>query len=782
VKPDDLTPDLFANLPSLPEEIPQTLPAAAPIDAEPPLPPQQPPESGHADPSLPDYAARRYLEYAISVVTGRAIPAVSDGQKPVQRRILYAMHRMGLYRSPKPVKSARVVGDVIGRYHPHGDSAVYEAMVRMAQDWSLRYPIVDGQGNFGSLDGDNAAAMRYTEARLTDIAELLLSEIDEGTVDFVPNYDGAEREPAWLPARLPFIALNGAAGIAVGMATEIPPHNLHEVAAACVALVRTPKLDDAAVLDYIPGPDFPGGGQIISTPDEIRVTQQGGRGSLRVRARWTVEPLARGQWRILIYALPPGVSVAKVMAEIDARSNPQGKEKGGKKVISPADANLKAAFLAAIDAGGVRDESDKNHKLRLVIEPRSSRDEPEDLMRLLLAHTSLEINVPVNLTLLGLDRKPKTSGLVAILREWCGFRVGTVRRRSQHRLEAAQRRIHILEGREKILLDIDRAIRIIRKADDPKADLMQAFGLTAVQADDVLEIRLRQLARLEAIKISEELKKLRKTEAGLQKLLDSETALRKAVANEIEADAATFGDARRTLIETADKVTASQAKSLVDEPVTLIVSRHGWLRSRHGHGVDMAQLAFRSGDALLAVLPCRSVDYLALIDTQGRAYSIPAADIPGGKGDGIPASSLIELFAGARIMLALAVNGDTPLIAASSGGYGFRCTGRDLISRGKAGKAFLSLQDKERPLLFTDLPAKDGEIACLCKDGRALVFPLAEIRPMAKGRGLKLITAAPGKTELDAILPVIDGRVSRKLNPERTAACRAPRGSNGRKV
>ena len=609
----------------------------------PPLPPAASAPAGDI-PSPADYAARRYLEYAMSVVTGRALPSAADGQKPVQRRILYAMHRMGLYKSPRHVKSARVVGDVIGKYHPHGDSSVYDAMVRMAQDWSLRYPIVDGQGNFGSRDGDNAAAMRYTEARLTPIAELLLAEIDEGTVDWKPNYDGANDEPALLPARLPFALLNGASGIAVGMATEIPAHNLREIAAAAVNLVRNPNFSEDNVLALIPGPDYPGGAQIISTPEEIAATYRSGRGSLRVRARWKIENLARGQWKLVITELPPGVSTATVMSEIEACSNPVAKEKAGKKVFTPEQLNLKAAFLSAISESGVRDESGKEHAIRLVIEPASSRQGQDDLVRMLLAHTSLETNASINLTVLGVNGTPRQASLYSMIAEWCRFRLATVERRTRHRLSAAEKRIHILEGRQAILLDIDRVIKVIRESDDPKADLMAHFKLSEIQAEDILEIRLRQLARLEGIKIGEELAKLREEATGLNKLL-----IRKKRC--VPASPAKSRPMRRNtattagrVIEASEKVTMADAKtvSIVDEPTTLIVSKHGWLRSRTGHNIDPAQLTFRSGDSLLACLPCRTVDNLILLDTRGRAYSIPAADIPGGKGDGVPATSLAD--------------------------------------------------------------------------------------------------------------------------------------------
>ena len=456
--------------------------------------------------ALGHYAQRAYLEYALSVVKGRALPDVCDGQKPVQRRILYSMSRMGLGFSgntgAKPVKSARVVGDVLGRYHPHGDSAAYEALVRMAQDFAQRYPLIDGQGNFGSRDGDGAAAMRYTEARLAKITTLLLDEIDEGTVDFQPNYDGSTEEPKQLPARLPFALLNGASGIAVGMATEIPSHNLREVADACIALIKTPKLSDADLLALLPAPDYPGGGQIISSASDIADAYRTGRGSLKVRARWVIEDLARGQWQLVVNELPPGVSSQRVLEEIEELTNP--KVKAGKKALSPEQNQLKATVLSVLDV--VRDESSKDAAVRLVFEPKTRTIEQQELITTLLAHTSLETSSSINLTMVGIDGRPVQKSMRDMLTEWIEFRQATVLRRSQHRLNKVLDRIHILEGRQLVLLNIDEVIAIIRQSDEPKAALIQRFKLSDRQAEDILDIRLRQLARLEAIKIKQELK------------------------------------------------------------------------------------------------------------------------------------------------------------------------------------------------------------------------------------------------------------------------------------
>ncbi len=559
-------------------------------DAQPePIEPDEPVFDGEAL-TLSTFAERAYLDYAISVVKGRALPDVCDGQKPVQRRILYAMNELGLNSTAKPRKSAAVVGDVLGKLHPHGDQSVYDALVRMAQDFSLRYPLIDGQGNFGSRDGDGAAAMRYTEARLTPIAKLLMDEIGMGTVDFQPNYDGSTEEPKLLPARLPMVLLNGASGIAVGLATEIPSHNLAEVAKAAVAMIRDPKMTHAELMAIIPGPDFPGGGQIITPPSQIQDMYASGRGSMKVRARWKIEELARGQWQAVVTELPPGTSSQKVLEEIEELTNP--KIKLGKKALSPDQVALKALILNSLDT--IRDESGRAAPVRLVFEPKSKNQDQTEFMLMLLAHTSLESSTSINLVMIGGDGRPRQKGLGDILREWIDFRFETVTRRTGYKLGKVKDRIHILEGREAILLNIDKVIQIIRNSDEPKAALIEAFKLSERQADDILEIRLRQLARLETIKIQQELAELRKEEKSLQDLLDNPGSMKRAIIREIEADAKQFGDARRTLIEEAQKAVAEQ--KVVDEPVTVIISEKGWVRARTGIGHDAAQFTFKAGD------------------------------------------------------------------------------------------------------------------------------------------------------------------------------------------
>ena len=708
------------------------------LDLFAPEPPPPPPENDDAI-TLAHYAERAYLEYALSVVKGRALPDVCDGQKPVQRRILYAMQRMGLAfgaaaGGPKAVKSARVVGDVLGRYHPHGDTAAYDAMVRMAQDFALRYPLIDGQGNFGSRDGDGAAAMRYTEARLAPIARLLLDEIDEGTVDFIANYDGSTQEPKQLPARLPFVLLNGASGIAVGLATEVPSHNLREVAAAAVALLKNDKLSDDDLFALLPGPDYPGGGQIISAEADIREAYRTGRGSLKVRARWSIEDLARGQWQLVVHELPPGTSTQKVLEEIEELTNP--KLKAGKKALSQEQVQLKQTVLAVLDA--VRDESNKDAAVRLVFEPKTRTVEQQELINTLLAHTSLESNAPINLTMVGIDGRPTQKSLRQMLAEWVAFRQTTVQRRTQHRRQLVLDRIHVLEGRQLVLLNIDEVIRIIRAADEPKPALIARFKLSEKQADDILEIRLRQLARLEAIKIEQELKSLRDEQAKLEDILGSAAALKRTVIKEIEADAKAFGDGRRTILQ-ADKRAVAEVR-VIDEPVTVVVSLKGWVRAQKGHEVEVAALAFKAGDALYGAFPCRSIDSLVVIGSNGRAYSLPVAGLPGGRGDGVPVTSLIDLEAGTQPAHYVAAAAETLLLLAHTGGFGLLAQLGDLFSRQRAGKTFLTLEAGEHILPPSFIAPLHTRVACLSMAGRLLVFALAELKRQANGgRGLTLM-------------------------------------------
>lgn len=728
------------------------------MDSQPTLDFQSPEDDSAL--TLADYAQTAYLEYALSVVKGRALPDVSDGQKPVQRRILYSMSRMGLgfggtngTVGAKPVKSARVVGDVLGRFHPHSDQAAYDALVRMAQDFSQRYPLVDGQGNFGSRDGDGAAAMRYTEARLARITSLLLDEIDEGTVDFIPNYDGSTEEPRLLPARLPFALLNGASGIAVGLATEIPSHNLREIADACVALIKSNgKLSDEELLGFVPGPDYPGGAQIISSAADIAEAYRTGRGSLKVRARWKIEDLARGQWQLVVNELPPGVSTQKVLEEIEEITNP--KVRAGKKALSAEQTQLKAAVLAVLDV--VRDESSKDAPVRLVFEPKTSRISQEEFIGTLLSQTSLESSSPINLTMVGIDGKPTQKSLRQMLNEWIAFREVTVEKRSRHRLNKVLDRIHILEGRQLVLLNIDEVIAIIRAAEDPKAALIARFNLSDRQAEDILEIRLRQLARLEAIKIEQELKGLREDQKKLEEILGSPAALRRLLVKEIEADAKNFEDPRRTLIQ-AEKRAIAEVR-VIDEPVTVIVSQKGWVRTQKGWASERAagaaapEYSFKSGDALYGAFECRTVDTLLVFgtakDKSVRVYSVPVASLPGGRGDGQPVTTLIDLESGTHVAHYFAGPLGANLLLSSTGGFGFIAAVENMISRQRGGKAFIDVGEGEqlcRPSLVggaggaEPMPAAT-HVACASTGGRILTFEIAELKALPKGgRGLTLI-------------------------------------------
>lgn len=686
--------------------------------------------------TLAHFASHAYLEYAMSVVKGRALPAIGDGQKPVQRRILFDMHEMGLGRpEAKTVKSARVVGDVLGKYHPHGDTAAYDAMVRMAQDFNMRYPLVLGQGNFGSRDGDGAAAMRYTEARLTKISRLLLDEIDEGTVDFVPNYDGAFQEPQMLPARLPFVLLNGSSGIAVGMATEIPSHNIKEVAAACLMLLDNPQatLDD--ILTVLLAPDFPMGGQLISKKEDIREAYRTGRGTLKVRARYTFEEMQRGHWRLIVTELPPNTSAQRVLNEVGEITNP--KIRPGKKTLSAEQQQAKAAMLALLDT--VRDESDKQTPTRLVFEPKTKNVDRNEFVNALLAQTSLECNVSMNLVMVGSDGKPRQKTLIDILNEWLAFRVQTVRRRTQFRLQKTIDRIHIMEGRHLVYLNLDEVIAIIRDSDDPKQALLARFPLSEIQVEDILEIRLRQLARLVGIKIEAELAELNKTKNSLERLLGSEKLLNNLVAKEIAQDAAEFGDDRRTLIEEASR--AEMTQTVVDEPVTVVISQKGYVRCRTGHGHDASVMTYKMGDAFAVSFECRTTDQMVAVSNTGRVYTLAVSDLPSARGDGLPVNSFIDLEKGASIVGYCVAKPEDRVVLATSDAMGFICQFKDLFARVRAGKNFIKVSDKETKILPPQVVAPDQTLlACLSEQGRLLIYDINEVRTLpGGGKGVSLM-------------------------------------------
>ncbi len=738
--------------------------------------------------TLAYFASKAYLEYAISVVKGRALPEVTDGLKPVQRRILYSMRRLNLSSDSKPVKSARVVGDVLGKYHPHGDQAAYDAMVRMAQDFTMRYPLVQGHGNFGSADGDPPAAMRYTEVRLHRNAELLLGELDQGTVPFVSNYDGAFKEPPILPARLPILLLNGSSGIAVGMATEIPPHNLREVASASAEMILNPETSLEKIMELLPGPDFPGGGQIISSNSEILSAYRTGYGNLKLRAVYHFEELSRGQWQLIIDQLPYKVSAQKVMEEIETLTNPR--PSGERKKLTEKQQQLKQLLLGMM--GSIRDESSAEESIRIVIEPKSKTVDRSNLVSTLCNLTSLEASAKFNLVTIGLDGKPAQKGIREVLSEWCEFRIQTVKRRTEATLKDVNARIHILEGRLIIILDIEEVIRIIRNAEDPKKALMETFSLSDTQAEDILEIKLRQLANLDEVKLNKELDKLRKEQSRLNDLLVNEVKMRRLISREIIADSEKFGDERRTLIEESKGSVLVQ--QVVDEPVTVIVSEKGFVKTRSGHDVNAAAMNFKLGDSLRAAFECRTVDYLVMLTNFGRVYSVPVSQLPGARGDGTHYSAFIQLQDKELPVDFLATAGENKILMSSDEAMGFMCKFSDLVVKQRIGKSFFTLGPKKAPLPMRLVTPLTGWIAALSSSGRLLVFDVSEMRALSSGgKGVTIIDLETGE-KLVATLPITPngvvvqgvgrGQKKQELNigPRLIEEYRGKRARRGRRV
>jgi len=689
---------------------------------------------------LGPYLDRSYLSYSVSVLLSRAIPDVRDGLKPVHRRILYAMSQLGLGSRAPFKKSARVVGDVIGKYHPHGDASVYEAMVLMAQNFNLRYPLIDGQGNWGSLDGDNAAAMRYTECRLTEFSRVLLEEIGRGTVDFRPNYDGNELEPVCLPARVPTVLLADQLGIAVGMASTVPAHNLAEVCKAAIALFKNPNTTLKGLLRHIKGPDFPCGGQLITSPSEIEEIYRTGNGMLTVRARYEEKKDADG-WHLVFTELPPKVSPEQVLLEFDAISNPQPKAKGKKAGESALTADQRAAKQAMLARVSEVNNGAGNDTgpVYLEIYPRSRRQSPEELAAYLFSVTSLESRVKVQLNLINLAGLPTQMTLLEILTDWNHFRFDTVTKRCRYRLEKVEARLHILEGFAKILVDIDEVIRIIRASEDEQAaqrSLMARWALSEIQADKILDMKLRQLTKLDELAIEKELSDLRGERQDLERLLSDPGAMIELIVAELQEDIRRFGDRRRTVIEEAQP--AEFAEVVVDEPVTIIVSKKGWVRSRSGHGLDLTGLTFKDGDSLHTVVETRTAKYLVLLDENGRAYTIAASQIPGGRGDGVPLTSLIELQDRARIVSVFVAEEKDKVLLASTVGYGFITEVGNLIGRNKAGKAVLNTAGGTALPPVTLRPG-ESRVAAVSTSGYMVIYGLDEVLEYPKGKGNKLM-------------------------------------------
>jgi len=663
---------------------------------------------------LREYTEKAYLDYSMYVILDRALPQIGDGLKPVQRRIIYAMSELGLSAGSKPKKSARTVGDVIGKYHPHGDSACYEAMVLMAQPFSYRYPIIDGQGNWGSTDDPKSfAAMRYTESRLTPYAKSLLQELAQGTVEWLPNFDGMLDEPVVLPARLPNLLLNGTTGIAVGLSTDVPPHNMKEVANALVHLIDNPKATTAALMKHIKGPDFPTGGELVSPRQDIREIYATGAGTVRLRSAYKVE-----NGDIIITSLPYQVSGSKVLEQIATQ--------------------MRAKKLPQVD--DLRDESDHEEPIRLVISKKRGVD-ADQLMSHLFSTTSLERTVRVNMNVIGLDGRPKMFDLVGMLTEWLKFRRDTVRRRLQHRLQIVIDRLHILDGLLIAYLNIDEVIKIIRTEDEPKPVLMKRFKLSDIQAEAILNLRLRNLAKLEEMKIRGEQKELEDERDTLDKTLKSSARLKTLIKKEILEDAETYGDERRTAIVEREAAQALDETQLVaSEPVTVILSRRGYARAAKGHDVDPTTLSYRSGDDFLAAAPGRSNQLAMFIDSTGRVYSVAAHTLPSARGQGEPLSSRFKPPDGAEFCGAMIGDGDRKYLLASDAGYGFIAKLDDLVSRNKAGKAVLRVPERGIAVVPASVP-KDTEclIAAVSSIGRLLIFEMEELPELAKGKGNKLI-------------------------------------------
>ena len=716
---------------------------------------------------LRTFTERAYLNYSMYVIMDRALPFIGDGLKPVQRRIIYAMSELGLNATAKYKKSARTVGDVLGKFHPHGDSACYEAMVLMAQPFSYRYPLVDGQGNWGAPDDPKSfAAMRYTESRLSKISEILLSELGQGTVDYQPNFDGTLAEPQYLPARLPHILLNGTTGIAVGMATDIPPHNINEIADAAVMLLDNPKagLDD--VLEIVQGPDFPTEAEIISPKSEIRKIYEQGRGSIKMRATWKKE-----DGEIIISALPHQSSPSKVIAQI-------AEQMTAKKLPMLED---------------IRDEADHENPIRIVLVPRSNRVDTDALMAHLFATTDLEKSYRVNMNMIGLDHKPAVKGLLEILNEWLAFRRTTVTRRLQYRLDKVLSRLHILEGLMIAFLNIDEVIEIIRHEDDPKAELMAHFNLSDEQADAILNLRLRHLAKLEENQLKAEQDELEKERLNLEAILGSERRLNTLIKKEIQEDAKKYASPRMSqLVEREEAKMISESDMTPAEPVTVILSEMGWVRCAKGHDIDPKSLSYKAGDNYRAHACGKSNQAVVFIDSTGRSYALDPLSLPSARSQGEPLTGKLNLPAGATIEYVVMASEQQELLMASDAGYGFICKFEDLIARNKAGKALISLPENAKVMEPKTLANATALVVAMTSAGRMLIFPAKDLPALSKGKGNKIVTIpaanAKERSELLVRLLLISDQASlefhsgkRKivLKPEDLQKFRAERGRKG---
>ena len=680
---------------------------------------------------LREYAERAYLDYSMYVVLDRALPFLGDGLKPVQRRIIYSMSELGLSASAKPKKSARTVGDVIGKYHPHGDSACYEALVLMAQPFSYRYPLIEGQGNFGSTDDPKSfAAMRYTESKLTPIAEVLLGELGQGTVDWTPNFDGTMEEPSWLPARLPHLLLNGTTGIAVGMATDVPPHNLNEIVSALLRLIDEPDATIADLCEHVKGPDYPTTAEIITPAADLRNIYETGYGSVRARATF----LKEGS-NIVITALPHQVSPSKVIEQIAAQ--------------------MRAKKLPWLE--DIRDESDHANPVRVVLMPRSNRVDADQLMGHLFAITDLERSFRVNLNVIGLDGRPQVKNLKMLLSEWLRFRQDTVTRRLNHRLQKVERRLHLLEGLLVAFLNLDEVIHIIRTEDDAKSALIARFELSEDQAEYILETKLKQLARLEEMKIRGEQDELAKERDKILSILQSNAKLKKLVRDELQADAKKFGDERRSPLVQREAAQAIDETELVaSEPMTVVLSEKGWVRAAKGHDVDGATLSYRDGDGVLAVTRTRSTQQVAFLDSEGRAYSTPVHTLPSARGNGEPLTGRFSPAPGTSFVTIASGDNNTRFVLASSHGYGFVTRFENLVGRNKAGKAMLNLSTGSAVLSpSTVANVETDRIVAVTSAGNMLAIPASDLPELDKGKGNKIIEIPKAKLSTERVVAVV---------------------------
>jgi len=680
---------------------------------------------------LREYAERAYLDYSMYVVLDRALPFIGDGLKPVQRRIIYAMSELGLNAASKPKKSARTVGDVIGKYHPHGDSACYEALVLMAQPFSYRYPLIEGQGNFGSTDDPKSfAAMRYTESKLTPIAEVLLGEINQGTTDWTPNFDGTLEEPTWMPARLPHLLLNGTTGIAVGMATDVPPHNLNEIVSALLHLLDDPDASLDALLEHVKGPDYPSAAEIITPAADLRTMYETGYGSVRARSTFLKEGT-----NIVINALPFQVSPSKVIEQIAAQ--------------------MRAKKLPWLE--DIRDESDHANPVRVVLVPRSNRVDAEQLMGHLFATTDLERSYRVNLNVIGLDGRPQVKNLKTLLGEWLQFRQATVTRRLNHRLEKVERRLHLLEGLLVAFLNLDEVIHIIRTEDEPKAALIARFALSDDQAEYILETRLKQLARLEEMKIRGEQDELAKERDKILSILDSKAKLKKLIRDELTADAKKFGDARRSpLVQRGAAQAIDESELVPSEPMTVVLSEKGWIRAAKGHDMDPSTLSYRDGDALLGAVRARSTQQVAFLDSEGRAYSTLIHTLPSARGNGEPLTGRFSPAPGSAFMTLASGENDTRFVLASTHGYGFVTRFENLTGRNKAGKAMLNLTSGSKVLTPAVVANPETDrIVAVTSSGNLLAIPASELPELDKGKGNKIIDIPKAKLATERVVAVV---------------------------